>query len=85
MGTDPDTADSRLWFHGAWLCQAGEGPEHFVEILHGLGVPIPGLIGWVIIVVELVGGLAVLIGAFVPLVSSNGDDLARINVDSAPA
>ena len=45
------------------------GPEHFAEILHALGVPVPGLTGWVTILVELVGGLAVLMGAFVPWVS----------------
>ena len=45
------------------------GPEHFAEILHAVGVPMPGLMGWVTIVVELVGGLAVLMGAFVRWVS----------------
>jgi putative oxidoreductase len=45
------------------------GPEHFAEILHVLGVPIPGFIAWITIVVELVGGLAVLLGVFVSLVS----------------
>jgi len=35
------------------------GPEHFAAILHALSVPVPGLMGWVTIVVELVGGLAV--------------------------
>jgi putative oxidoreductase len=45
------------------------GPEHFAEILHALGIPIPGFTGWLTIVVELVGGLAVLLGAFVPWVS----------------
>jgi len=45
------------------------GPEHFAAILHALSVPVPGLMGWVTIVVELVGGLAVLIGAFVLWVS----------------
>ena len=45
------------------------GPEHFAEILHALGIPIPGFTGWLTIVVELVGGLAVLLGAFVPWLS----------------
>jgi putative oxidoreductase len=45
------------------------GPEHFVAILSALGVPAPQLMGWVTILVELVGGLAVLLGTFVPLVS----------------
>src|SRR2546428_11029322 len=45
------------------------GPENFVGILHALGVPAPALMGWATILVELVGGLAVLAGAFVPLVA----------------
>lgn len=45
------------------------GPERFVGILHALGVPAPHVMGWATIVIELVGGLAVLLGAFVPLVS----------------
>jgi putative oxidoreductase len=45
------------------------GPERFIDVLHALGVPAPALMGWLTIVVELVGGFAVLIGAFVPAVS----------------
>jgi putative oxidoreductase len=45
------------------------GPENFVGILHAIGVPAPALMAWATIVVELVGGLAVLAGAFVPLVA----------------
>jgi putative oxidoreductase len=46
-----------------------KGPERFVDILHAIGVPEPELMGWATIIVELVGGLAILVGAFVPLVS----------------
>jgi len=45
------------------------GPERFAAILHGLGVPAPDLMAWFTIVVELLGGLAVLLGAFVTLAS----------------
>jgi len=45
------------------------GPEHFINILHALGVPAPELMGWASILVELIGGLAVLVGAFVSLAS----------------
>ena len=45
------------------------GPEHFMAILGAMGVPAPGLMGWATIAVELAGGLAVLVGAFVPLAS----------------
>jgi len=45
------------------------GPERFAAILHTLGVPSPELMAWATILVELLGGLAVLLGAFIPLVS----------------
>jgi putative oxidoreductase len=46
-----------------------KGPGNFVGILHALGVPAPTLMGWTTILVELIGGLAVLVGAFVSVVS----------------
>src|SRR5262249_16068160 len=46
-----------------------KGPAYFGGIRPGLGVPAPEFMGWATILVELVGGLAVLLGAFVPLVS----------------
>ena len=53
--------------HGfAKLCK---GPENFAAILHTLSVPAPHFMAWLTILTELVGGLAVLLGAFVPLVS----------------
>jgi putative oxidoreductase len=45
------------------------GPEHFVAIVRAMGVPAPEIMGWATILVELAGGLAVLVGAFVPLAS----------------
>src|SRR6202023_34258 len=45
------------------------GPERFVTILHALAVPASELMAWATILVELLGGLAVLLGAFIPLVS----------------
>ena len=46
------------------------GPERFVAILHALAVPAPELMAWATIMVELLGGLAVLLGAFIPLASA---------------
>jgi putative oxidoreductase len=46
-----------------------KGPEAFAAILHTIGVPAPHLMAWLTILIELVGGLAVLLGAFVTLVS----------------
>jgi putative oxidoreductase len=53
--------------HG--VAKVVNGPERFGDILQALGVPAPHLMSWATIFVELIGGLAVLIGAFVPLVS----------------
>jgi putative oxidoreductase len=45
------------------------GPEAFIAILHTIGMPFAALLGWATIVVEIVGGLLVLVGALVPLAS----------------
>jgi putative oxidoreductase len=45
------------------------GPERFAASLHALGVPAPHSMAWATIAIELLGGLAVLAGALVPLVS----------------
>ncbi|CAB3761069.1 DoxX family protein [Paraburkholderia solisilvae] len=44
-------------------------PEAFATILHALGVPAPHFMAWATIMIELLGGLAMLLGAFVPLIS----------------
>src|SRR4051794_21214095 len=53
--------------HG--YAKLSRGPESFAAVLHGLGVPFPDLMSWVTILVELIGGAAVLAGAFLALVS----------------
>lgn len=49
--------------HG--YAKLAKGPDHFFAILQALSVPAPHVMGWVTIVTELLGGLAVLAGAFV--------------------
>ncbi len=44
-------------------------PEHFAAILHALGVPAPHFMAWATIVIELLGGLAIFVGAFVPIIT----------------
>src|SRR3954454_11923756 len=39
------------------------GPDVFASVLQALGVPAPHLMAWVSILTELIGGLAVLLGA----------------------
>jgi putative oxidoreductase len=46
-----------------------KGPDAFAAILHALGVPAPHFMAWLSILIELIGGLAVLLGAFLPVVS----------------
>jgi putative oxidoreductase len=53
--------------HG--YAKLSRGPEAFAAILHAIGVPAPYVMAWLTILTELIGGLAVLLGAFVPLVS----------------
>jgi putative oxidoreductase len=51
--------------HGT--AKLARGADVFIAILHAMGVPFPDLLGWATIVVEIVGGLLILAGAFVPL------------------
>jgi putative oxidoreductase len=53
--------------HG--FAKLSKGPDAFAAILHALAVPAPHFMAWVTIVTELLGGLAILLGAFVSLVS----------------
>ena len=53
--------------HG--YAKLARGPEAFAAILHALNVPAPHFIAWLTTLTELVGGAAVLLGAFIPLVS----------------
>lgn len=49
--------------HG--LAKLSRGPGAFAAILHAIGVPAPDLMAWATILVEILGGLSVLLGAFV--------------------
>ena len=53
--------------HG--FAKLSRGPEAFAAILHAMAVPAPHFMAWLTILTELIGGLAVLLGAFIPLVS----------------
>ena len=53
--------------HG--LAKLEKGPQHFVEIVQAIGTPLPNFMAWLTILVELLGGLGVLLGAFVPWIS----------------
>jgi putative oxidoreductase len=53
--------------HG--FAKLSKGPEAFAVILHAIGVPDPHLMAWLTILIEILGGLAVLLGALIPLAS----------------
>src|SRR5256886_17386739 len=51
------------------LSKLSRGPGAFVAILQAMGVPNPHFVAWLTILTELLGGVAVLLGAFVTIVS----------------
>src|SRR3977135_1099882 len=53
--------------HG--FAKAARGFDAFPAILAAMGLPAPHVLGWLTITVEILGGVAVLLGSFVPLAS----------------
>lgn len=53
--------------HG--FAKLSRGPDAFAAILKAMAVPAPHLMAWLTILTELLGGLAVLLGLFVTIVS----------------
>jgi putative oxidoreductase len=53
--------------HG--FAKLSRGPDAFAVILAALHVPAPHFMAWTTILIEVLGGFAILIGAFVSLVS----------------
>jgi putative oxidoreductase len=53
--------------HG--YAKLARGPDVFIAILPAIGIPFSSFLGWATIVIEVIGGLRILLGAFVPLAS----------------
>src|SRR5215813_3484573 len=53
--------------HG--YAKLSRGPDAFAAILQALLVPTPHVMAWLTVLVELIGGLAVVVGAFIPVAS----------------
>jgi putative oxidoreductase len=53
--------------HG--YAKLARGPDDFIGILHAIGMPFAELFGWATIIIEVLGGLMILAGAFVPVAS----------------
>ena len=49
--------------HG--YAKLARGPESFAAILHVMGIPAPGLMAWATSLVELLGGVSLMLGAYV--------------------
>lgn len=58
-----------LGFFEHGYAKLARGPDHFSAILSAIGIPLPDLFSWATILVELIGGLLILLGALVPLAS----------------
>jgi putative oxidoreductase len=54
--------------HG-WA-KLSRGPEGFAKLLEQIGAPLPELTAWASTLLEILGGLAILAGAFVAVVSA---------------
>jgi putative oxidoreductase len=50
------------------FAKLSRGPDTFAAILQGMGRPAPHLVAWLTTLTELLGGLAVLLGAFVTII-----------------
>ncbi len=59
-------------YHGYPKLFTSSGREMFVGMLNQIGVPLSGLMSWIVAVVEFFGGLALIVGALLPVVALLG-------------
>ena len=57
-------------YHGFPKLFSSAGHERILGMVQSIGVPLPELMAWVVGIVEFFGGIALLIGAFVPLAAA---------------
>ena len=69
MGAGADPPDHRVRFLAHGWAKLSRGPAEFAKLLEQIGAPMPEVTSWVSTFVEILGGLAILAGAFVALVS----------------
>jgi putative oxidoreductase len=53
--------------HG--FAKLSKGSDAFAGILHAIGIPMPYFMAWVTILIEVLGGVALILGAFTALIS----------------
>ncbi|MGD8867402.1 MAG: DoxX family protein [Gemmatimonadales bacterium] len=56
-------------YHGAPKLFTASGHDAFVGLLQGFGVPVAGLAAWLVAILEVAGGVALIVGAFTAIVS----------------
>ena len=57
-------------YHGWPKVFTSQGHQGFAGMLGGMGVPLPAMTAWVVGLAEVVGGLALILGAFVAIASA---------------
>ena len=65
--------------HG--FAKLAKGPDAFASILQAIGVPAPHFMAWSTILVEILGGLAVMLGA-TPHLMKNKSSVCRASMQS---
>lgn len=63
------TVGMALLYHSAPWVFTSTGHANFTHMLKTVGLPLPGLSAWAVGLLEVFGGLALVIGAFVPPVA----------------
>ena len=56
-------------YHGFPKLFSSQGHDMFLGMLQNIGVPAAGLMAWAVGIVEFLGGLALIVGAFVSVIS----------------
>jgi len=59
-----------LAYHGFPKLFSAAGQASFIGMMQSMGVPAPGLMVWVVGILEFVGGLLLVVGAFTGIVSA---------------
>jgi len=59
-----------LMIHGGIKLFVPGGHENIVHLIGQLGMPLPGVMGWVVGCVEFFGGLGILLGALFPIATA---------------